>query len=257
MQHWELLLFFLLIAFLYASVGFGGGSSYLAILALYALPFKELRLIALIGNIIVVSGGVYIYVKNKQVNWKKIVPFVLLSIPMAYLGAIVRISQHTFFVILGCSLVIAAILLWIKTGPATIDQLNEPKRHAFLKNSTLGGSIGFLSGMVGIGGGIFLSPVLNLMKWDLPKKIAATASVFILVNSISGIAGQLTGLPENINYSRIGLLCVAVLIGGQAGSRMAIKFNPLIIRRMTAVLVCSAGVNVLVKHFPLFFEQLF
>jgi len=257
MQHWELLLFFLTIAFVYASVGFGGGSSYLAILALYALPFKELRLIALICNIIVVSGGVYIYVKNKQVNWKKIVPLVLLSIPMAYLGAIVRISQHTFFVILGCSLVIAAVLLWIKTGPATIDQLNEPKRHAFLKNSALGGSIGFLSGMVGIGGGIFLSPVLNLMKWDLPKKIAATASVFILVNSISGIAGQLAGLPENINYTRIGLLCLAVLIGGQVGSRMAIKFNPLIIRRMTAVLVCCAGANVLFKHLTLFFEQSF
>src|SRR5690606_12308935 len=119
-------------------VGFGGGSSYLALLALYALPFKELRLIALICNIIVVSGGVYIYMKNKQVNWKKIVPFVLLSIPMAYCGAIMRLSQHTFFVILACSLVVAGILLWIKTGPATIDQLKEPKRYAFLKNSALG-----------------------------------------------------------------------------------------------------------------------
>lgn len=253
MQHWELLLFFLIIAFVYASVGFGGGSSYLAVLALYALPFKELRLIALICNIIVVSGGVYIYVKNGQVNWGKIIPFVLLSIPMAYFGAIVRISQDTFFVILGCSLIVAAILLWIKTSPATIAQLKEPKKNAFLKNGALGGSIGFLSGMVGIGGGIFLSPVLNLMKWDMPKKIAATASFFILVNSISGIAGQLTRLPESINYTRIMLLCLAVFIGGQAGSRMAIKFNPLIIRRMTAVLVFFAGANVLYKHLPSFF----
>jgi len=252
-MHWELLLFFLIIAFVYASVGFGGGSSYLAILALYALPFKELRLIALICNIIVVSGGVYIYLKNDQVNWKKIVPFVLLSIPMAYLGAIVRVSQDTFFVILGCSLLIAAVLLWIKTNPATIAQLKEPKKNALLKNSALGGAIGFLSGMVGIGGGIFLAPVLNLMKWDMPKKIAATASVFILVNSLSGIAGQLTKLPDNMNYTRIILLCMAVLIGGQAGSRMAIKFNPLIIRRMTAVLVFFAGANVLFKHLPAFF----
>ncbi|MGV3762057.1 sulfite exporter TauE/SafE family protein [Parapedobacter sp.] len=257
MQHWELLFFFFIVAFVYASVGFGGGSSYLAILALYALPFKELRLIALICNIIVVSGGVYVYLKNKQVNWKKIVPFVLLSIPMAYLGAIVHISRHTFFIILGCSLVMAAVLLWIKTGPKTIEQLKEPKGHALLKNSALGGSIGFLSGMVGIGGGIFLSPVLHLMKWDLPRKIAATASVFILVNSISGIAGQLTGVPGNINYTRIGLLCLSVLIGGQLGSRMAVRFDPLIIRRITAVLVCGAGANVLFKHLPLFLNHIF
>ncbi len=253
MQHWELLFFFVIIAFIYSSVGFGGGSSYLALLALYALPFKEMRLIALLCNVIVVTGGVYIYVKNEQVNWKKIIPFVVLSVPMAYLGAIVRISQDTFFVILGCSLVIAAVLLWIKTSPAAVAELKEPKKNAFLKNGALGGSIGFLSGMVGIGGGIFLSPVLNLMKWDMPKKIAATASVFILVNSLSGIAGQLTGLPEDINYTRIVLLCLAVLIGGQAGSRMSVKFNPLIIRRMTAVLVFCAGVNVLFKHLPALF----
>lgn len=252
MQHSELLIFFLVISFVYASVGFGGGSSYLAVLALYALPFKELRLIALICNIIVVTGGVYIYVKNDQINWKKIIPFVLLSIPMAYLGAVVRISQDTFFVILGCSLIIAAVLLWIKTNAERASSIQKVQKNGFLKNSILGGSIGFLSGMVGIGGGIFLSPVLNLMKWDISKKIAATASVFILVNSVSGIAGQLTTLPANINYTRIILLCLAVLIGGQAGSRLAIRFTPVVIRRVTAVLVFCAGVEVLFKHVPSF-----
>ncbi|WP_447642818.1 MULTISPECIES: sulfite exporter TauE/SafE family protein [Chitinophagaceae] len=253
MQHWELLFFFAIIAFIYSSVGFGGGSSYLAVLAMYALPFKELRLIALLCNIIVVTGGVYIYVKNKQVNWKKIIPLVILSVPAAYLGAIVKISQNTFFVILGCSLVIAAVLLWIKTNPSTIFDIKEYHKNAVLKNSALGGAIGFLSGMVGIGGGIFLSPILNLMKWDVPKKIAATASVFILVNSISGIIGQLTTIPENVNYTRIVLLCLAVFIGGQIGSRMSVKFNPVIVRRMTAVLVFCAGVEVLLKHLPHFF----
>lgn len=252
MQHWELLLFFLIIAFIYASVGFGGGSSYLAVLALYALPFKELRLIALLCNIIVVTGGVFIYIRNHQLNWKKIIPLVLLSIPMAYLGAIVRISQNTFFIILGCSLLVAAVLLWIKTKPENINKIKERGKYTYAKNGALGGSIGFLAGMVGIGGGIFLSPVLNLMKWDTPKKIAATASVFILVNSIAGIAGQLSTLPKNINYTRIVLLCLAVFIGGQTGSRLAIKFNPLIIRRMTAVLVFCAGTEVLFKHLPVF-----
>jgi uncharacterized membrane protein YfcA len=119
----------------------------------------------------------------------------------------------------------------------------------YLKDGFIGGAIGFLSGMVGIGGGIFLSPVLNLMKWDTPKKIAATASFFILVNSISGIAGQLSALPNGINYTHIGLLSAAVLIGGQAGSRIGVKkFNPMVIRRVTALVVFIAGIEVLHKH---------
>ncbi len=250
MQHWELLFFFLTISFIYASVGFGGGSSYLAILALYALPMPEMRLTALLCNIIVVTGGTIIYIRNRQVDWKKIIPLALVSVPAAFLGARMKLSQDTFFILLGCSLLMAAILLWVRTK-----RTNEPvfeKAH-IVRDGALGGAVGFLSGTVGIGGGIFLSPILNLLEWDDPKKIAATASVFILVNSISGIAGQLTQLPNDINYSRIGLLCAAVFIGGQAGSRMgSVKFDQLIIRRMTALLVFAAGTEVLVKHLPWF-----
>ena len=249
MPHPEILAFFFIIAFIYASVGFGGGSSYLAILALYALPFKEMRLIALICNIIVVTGGTIIFVRSRQVNWQKILPLALLSVPLAYVGATVRLSQKTFFIILGCSLIIASVLLWIKTRGMTDSDLTTSRKKTYVKDGLLGGGIGFLSGMVGIGGGIFLSPLLNLIKWDTPKKIAATASIFILVNSIAGIAGQLTNLPEHFNVTRVLLLCGAVLLGGQLGSRMAaVKFNPLLIRRMTAVLVFIAGVEVLFKH---------
>jgi uncharacterized membrane protein YfcA len=103
--------------------------------------------------------------------------------------------------------------------------------------------------MVGIGGGIFLSPLLNLVKWDTAKRIAATASIFIFVNSVAGIAGQLTAFKADFNYTRIVLLCVAVFSGGQLGSHMgAIKFNPLVIRRLTAILVFAAGVEVLYNH---------
>jgi len=254
MQHWELIFFFALIAFVYASVGFGGGSSYLSVLALYALPFKEIRLIALLCNIIVVTGGTIVFVRNKQVDWKKILPVAMVSVPMAFLGARMKISQDTFFVLLGCSLLVAAVLLWVKTKKVTDQEvLIEHSKSGYIKDGLLGGAIGFLSGMVGIGGGIFLSPLLNLLKWDTPKKIAATASVFILVNSISGIAGQLSQLPAGINYQRIGLLCIAVLAGGQLGSRMgAVRFNPLLIRRLTAALVFIAGVEVLSKHLPFF-----
>jgi uncharacterized membrane protein YfcA len=249
MPHPEILLFFFIIAFIYASVGFGGGSSYLAILALYALPFKEMRLIALICNIIVVTGGTVIFIKNKQVNWKKILPLALISVPMAFLGATIQLSQDTFFIILGCSLIMAAILLWIKTRNINLEEVHAAKKPGYVKDGLLGGSVGLLSGMVGIGGGIFLSPLLNLIKWDTPKKIAATASIFILVNSVGGIAGQVTNLPPTFNITRIILLCIAVFLGGQLGSRTgAIKFNLIVIRRVTAVLVFAAGVEVLYHH---------
>lgn len=252
MEHPELLLIFFAIAFIYASVGFGGGSSYIAILALYALPFREIRLIALACNIIVVTGGTLIFIRNRQVRWNKILPVVLFSTPLAFAGARMKISEYQFFILLGLSLLIAAILLWVKTKPRDAEnQKAVPPNWA--RDGLLGGSIGFLSGMVGIGGGIFLSPLLNLIKWDTARHIAATASIFILVNSVAGLAGQMSNLPVEINYRLMFYLAGAVLLGGQLGSRIgATKFNTLIIRRLTAVLVFYAGTEVLSKHLPWF-----
>jgi uncharacterized membrane protein YfcA len=247
-EHWEIILFFLIIAFIYSSVGFGGGSSYLAVLAMYNLPYQEIRLTALICNVIVVVGGVYIYIKNKQTDWSKIIPIALVSVPMAYLGAVLKISKETFFLILGITLIIAALLLWIKTEAKNREEISRNNEASLIRNGFLGGGIGFLSGLVGIGGGIFLSPLLNLMKWDTPRKIAATSSVFILVNSISGIFGQVSKLSADMNYLRILILCLAVFIGGQIGSRMSLNWNPLVIKRVTAILVLIAGINVLIKY---------
>lgn len=247
MEHGEVVFFFLVIAFVYSSVGFGGGSSYLALLALYSLPYQEIRLTALLCNVIVVTGSVILYVRRKQTDWKKIIPLTLLSVPMAYLGATVKISESAFFRVLGVTLIMAALLLWMKTKVDSAEAMAAAEPGTF-KNSILGGAIGFLSGLVGIGGGIFLSPLLNLMKWDTPGKIAATSSVFILVNSISGITGQLMKLSGSINYTQTGWLCLAVFAGGQAGSRMSLKWDPFIIKRVTALLVLVAGVNVLIKY---------
>ena len=248
MLNIEIIGLFLVVASIYASVGFGGGSSYLAILAFYDLPFKEIRIVALICNIVVVTSGVIIFVIHKQVDWKKIMPLVLVSVPFAFLGATIRLSEQVFFIILGFTLIVAAILLWIKTTPGVVDETS--KSNFILMNGLLGGSIGFLSGMVGIGGGIFLSPLLNLLKWDTAKKIASAASVFILVNSIAGIFGQVIKFPANISWSEILVLVAAVFAGGQIGSRLlANTFDPFIIRRITSVLVFFAGIEVLAKHF--------
>ena len=248
MQLYEIIFLFLIISFVYSSVGFGGGSSYLAVLTLFSFPFMEMKMTALICNIIVVTGGTFLFIRHKQIDWKKVIPTVVVSVPMAFLGARVKLSENSFFVILGFSLIVAAALLWTQRKQMANDEASKFKAN-YLRDALLGGAIGLLSGMVGIGGGIFLSPILNLMKWDTPKKIAATASFFILVNSISGIAGQLSTLQKGINYTHIALFSAAVLVGGQLGSRIGIKkLDPIVIRRITAFVVFIAGIEVLHKH---------
>lgn len=238
---------FFLIALVYASVGFGGGSSYLALLAqpmFFLLP-EVIRPTALLCNIIVVTGGTIIFYREGKINWKEVWPFLAASIPFAYLGGFWKLEHHTFFIVLGITLIIAAIVLWIQ--PQHRSSENRYNNTPF--NMLLGSSIGFLSGLVSIGGGIFLSPVLHFLAWSEPKKISALASLFILVNSISGLAGQFQrGLP-NIQWSFLIPLLFAVLIGGQIGSRLgAQKFNPMYIKRITASLILLAAINILKDH---------
>lgn len=239
-------LLFATIAFVYASVGFGGGSSYIALLAVAGLPFSEIRLTALLCNIIVVTGGAAIFFQKKQLDLPKTLPLLLASVPMAYLGAWLKIGEQAFFLLLGTSLVLAALFLWVQPKMADNAEFSPQKS---IRDGLFGGTIGLLSGMVGIGGGIFLSPILHFFRWGSARNIAAAASVFILANSGAGIAGQLSNFPENLNWQRIGLLCVAVFIGGQVGSRASQAwFSLVLVRRLTAVLVFAAGFEVLFKH---------
>jgi uncharacterized protein len=247
MEHVELLLFFFGIAAVYASAGFGGGSSYLALLALYSVSMTTMRPTSLLCNIVVVLGGTWLFWRNGFLNFKKIIPLSIASVPMAFLGGMMPLKEKTFFLLLGTSLVIAALLMFFQNyfrhNEVKIAKSNTQKDT--IKGAFLGGSIGFLSGMVGIGGGIFLAPVLNLLKWDSPKNIAATASFFILVNSISGLAGQLSKNPH-LDWAFVLPLMCAVLLGGQLGSRLTtFKFNQTLVRQLTAVVVLYAGVNIL------------
>lgn len=236
---------FFFIALIYSSVGFGGGSSYLALLgqSFFLFDQSEIKTTALLCNIIVVTGGTYIFYKSGKLDLKRCWPFLVASVPLAFIGGIWKICDHSFFLLLGASLVVASLLLWMQPKES-----QEKKSDNMPVNFGLGGSIGFLSGLVGIGGGIFLSPVLHLIRWDEAKKISALASLFILVNSVSGLTGQLIKSPH-VNWQFTIPLLLAVLVGGQIGSRLGVKkFNPIHIKRITAVLILAAGLNILRDH---------
>lgn len=240
-----LMLGFLVIATLYSSVGFGGGSSYLALLALVLTSFFAIRSTALICNLVVVSGSTYLYWKNGHLDFKKFLPFILASIPFAFLGARFRLSEQVFFIILGGALIISALALIFQTLKFKKSEEINPDYLPWV-TYTLGAGIGLLSGLVGIGGGIFLAPVLNHMKWDKSIKIAALASFFILVNSISSIGGLLT--KDSFEFPWIeGLgLVVSVFIGGQIGIRLSLnKLTGNGIKVVTAILVLVVGIRVL------------
>ncbi|SHJ40945.1 sulfite exporter TauE/SafE family protein [Pseudozobellia thermophila] len=241
---------FFVVATLYSSVGFGGGSSYLALLTLFLTGFFAIRSIALICNLVVVSGSTYLYFKKGHAKLKDFVPFVLTSIPLAFIGASFRLKEHVFFVLLGSSLVVSAIFLaWQTFSDGNVGE--RPKVYPKYMSYLLGGSIGLLSGLVGIGGGIFLAPVLNHLKWDKSIKIAALASFFILVNSISGLAGLVKGDMLNLPWKETMALVVSVLIGGQLGIRLSLKrLTPKGIKRVTALLVFVVGIRILVKYAP-------
>ncbi len=241
---------FFFIALIYSSVGFGGGSSYLALLALpvFMLAFPVIRSTALFCNLIVVGGGLFVFYKEGKFSWREAWPYLAGSVPMAYVGGLWPIKEDTFFVLLGFTLVIVPFLLWFQ--PENIGTSTTPKIEE--KNSIkviLGGTIGMLSGLVGIGGGIFLSPLLHILRWSEPRRISALASLFIFVNSIGGLAGQFNrGIPE-LSIQFLVPLLLAVLLGGQIGSRLgAQKFNPKYIKRITAVLIFVAGLNILKDH---------
>ena len=254
----QLTVLFFIIAAVYASAGFGGGSSYLAALSLFALPMTAMRSTSLMCNLIVVTGGVYIFWQNGYFNVKKILPLVLASVPMAFLGGMTPIKERTFFLLLGSSLVVAAVLMLLQN---LFSEKNRPSKRVGespqyksgfspLKNALIGGLIGLLSGVVGIGGGIFLSPVLNLSRWDTSKNVAATASFFIFANSIAGLAGQFWQHKFVADWSLSLPLLLAVFVGGQVGSRFsALKINALRVRQVTAVLVFYAGANILWNNF--------
>ena len=238
---------FFVTALIYSSVGFGGGSTYLAILLIWGVPYTIFPVIALVCNIIVVSGNSINFIRSKNININLLFPYLIGSIPFAFIGGSITIEKSLFEILLFCVLLVAGIFLLIEIIAFNKKKIKINKIPRLISIS-IGSIIGFMSGIVGIGGGIFLSPLLFLMKAGYPRHITSSASLFILINSIFGIAGQLTKdqiLDQVIIYWPLFL---SVLVGGQIGSVLNIKFLPnKILALLTSFLVIFVAIRIGIK----------
>jgi len=241
---WIILAFFT-IALFYSMVGFGGGSSYLAVLVLAAFPYLVIPAQALVCNTIVAGGGSWHFWRSGHFRLKKILPFVVSSIPMAYWGGRILLQKEVFCFLLGVSLLMVSARLRIPERAVDVDRESDWKT-AWLIGLPLGGVLGFLAGLVGIGGGIFLSPILLLIRWANPKEAAASAAIFILVNSLAGLGGHLQ--KGFVDLTGLLPLALAVLIGGQMGSRLgAYRLSKGVMQKGLSGLVLYVSVKLMIE----------
>ncbi len=244
-----LAILFLVAAILYSSVGFGGGSTYLALLLIWGIPYFIFPVIALSCNIIVVSGNCFNYIKAGNLNFKLLFPYLIGSVPFAYIGGSLPIEKEFFEILLFIVLLTAGILL-LFNFKSYDDKEESYRKIPILISILIGGFLGFVSGVVGIGGGIFLSPILFLIKAGRPKHIVTVASLFILINSISGIIGQLTKNDVFSEIHNYWYLLVAVLIGGQIGNYLNLKIFPTrTLALLTASLVLFVAIRMGIRFF--------
>jgi uncharacterized protein len=245
---WLIVAFFAT-ALLYASVGFGGGSTYTALLTLVGTDYRILPAVSLVCNIIVVTGGSIRYVRAGEVKWRQVIPLVAVSAPFAWLGGLTPITQTVFTFVLALSLLAAGLLLLLQREQRFTASPFRTKSS--VTDILAGGASGYLAGLVGIGGGIFLAPVLHLTRWGTSRGIAGTASLFILINSLSGLAGQTMKLNANGGMTSLmpyWPLALAVLIGGQVGSFASLKLlSQTHVRRVTALLILFVAGQLLWK----------
>jgi uncharacterized protein len=238
-----LIVLFAIVALIYASVGFGGGSTYTALLGLWGVDFKLIPVISLLCNIVVVSGGTLRFARAGLIDWRAVAPLLMVSAPLAFLGGLVPLKQWLFLTILGVALLASCIALLVQ--PANWQPRKLPLGIVMMVSA----AVGLLAGLSGIGGGIFMAPVLHLIRWAEARRIAAFASLYILVNSIAGLSGQIIKAgPASLvaPAAEYWPLLIAVLIGGQIGSILGLRlFSPRILRTGTALLVGYVAVRLL------------
>lgn len=228
-----------IVAVMYSSVGHGGASGYLAVMAFFAVAPEVTRPTALVLNLFVASIGTVQFYRAGYFSWRIFLPFAAASIPFAFFGGMIHLPTHIYKVVLGAVLMLAAIRLAVRLR--NDDEVKDPPILGCL---AIGAVIGLLSGMVGVGGGIFLTPILLLMHWAETRVAAGVSVLFILVNSIAGLAGnykQVSVLPPDVL-----IWIAAAIIGGIVGSTLGSKrFDSLTLRRVLAAVLLFAGVKLI------------
>lgn len=229
----------LVIAFLYSSVGHAGASGYIAVMTLFSMAPVEIRPTALALNILVASIGSWQFWRAGHFRWSLFWPFALLSIPFAFLGGYANVPTHTFKVLVGVVLLVSAARFVVP--PPTEAPPHAPSRPV---SFGVGAGLGLLSGLTGTGGGIFLTPLLIIMRWATTKTASAVSALFILANSIAGLAGNLSATK---NFPGFALpLAAAVIVGGTAGSYLGSRRMPhTMIKRLLAIVLTIAGVKLI------------
>jgi len=233
-----------LVAMLYSSVGHGGASGYLAVMALLAVSPAVTRPTALVLNLFVASIAFIQFYRAGHFDWKIFAPFAAASVPMAFVGGMIQLSEPIYRTILGVVLMLAAIRL-------AVDLKTTPEPHApnVWVPLLIGTGLGFVSGLIGVGGGIFLTPILLLMNWTETKKAAGISALFIFVNSAAGLLGnwllgketQISNLPPSVWF-----WISAAIIGGIIGATLgSYRFNSLIMRRVLAIGLLLAGAKLI------------
>jgi uncharacterized membrane protein YfcA len=230
---------FLLTALLYSSVGHAGASGYLAIMALLSFPVDSIKGTSLVLNILVASIGTYRFLKAGYFDKKVFLTFAVASIPIAFLGGAIAVDPRVFKIMAGIFLMLSAVLLLTKQY-LTKQNMDEIRPIKLLPGLTIGAIIGFISGLIGVGGGVFLSPIMILMNWTTVKKASGVAALFILCNSVTGLLGHLSRLQKL--DSHIIYWAIAVILGGLIGSHLGtVKFSNKVILTILALVLLSAG----------------
>jgi uncharacterized membrane protein YfcA len=229
----------LVVAFLYSSVGHAGASGYIAVMTLFGLAPNVVKPAALVLNILVASIGTWQFWRAGHFSWRLFWPFALLAIPMAFVGGYTNLPAHIFQVLVGIVLLASAALFLFRPANDTVNR--EPNRAVAILS---GGGLGLLAGLTGTGGGIFLTPLLLLMRWARTKSVAATSALFILLNSISGLAGNFSSTKNLPSFAFV--LVGAAVVGGAAGSYFGSwRFNHVVIKRLLAVVLTIAGLKLI------------
>ena len=239
----SLILFYILlflVAFLYSSVGHGGASGYLALMALFSITPEVMKPTALLLNLFVSLTSFIQFYRGKHFNWKIFLPFAITSVPMAFVGGLISVDDNVYKKILGLLLIVPIVRFLFFANI----KVEEIRKSNFILSLIIGAAIGFLSGLIGIGGGIILSPVLLLLKWTDMKQTAAISAIFIFVNSLSGLAGQ---LQKGINFSTDMYAYVAVaFVGGLCGAYFgSLKLNQNFLKYLLAIVLIIASYKLL------------